>query len=347
MRVLLVARDVAPSQALERLREVLLLRLDDVHSFLGYGKPISNSYNSRLITERPCVVLCGMSSFAEVAKDEIAVAEVAARMGMPYGFYADTYGSAQRPHFEHLRKEASFIFVINGEEAKTARELYPNAKVVVSGNPMWEDFFIPKLSREEVRSKFEVDNDEYMVLCPGGKSLTIDTLHWGAVIEALSMEPTAEKWKVFFSAHPGSQYLPEDYTELINYSKRVSVRLVAKDFMSASDMLPGVDIVINSASTIGIEAACQRKPVIEYFTEIALARLEESIHSRNWPTWELGVAAKVNGNPERLLCKIRDLLFYGGFVSMRKRQEEVYPAPQEKGSAVRKMVETLMMIKRR
>lgn len=385
MKVVLVGYDVAPSQALERVGKELSASGADVCLFLGNGKPIKNAYDAQLIAEHPCVVLCGLSSSKELAKDEIATAEVAMKMGMPFGFYADTYGGINRPWFAHLREKASFIFVINEEEGKKARELYPNANVVVSGNPMWEDFFTPKLSREEVRRKLGVGDGEQMVLCPGGKSLAVNMLHWGGVIEALSMGGSFAPvdHKVFLSVHPGDKPVEEikkiqklvaefnldkesdldkevidqlvdrlvktaeasyltNYNDLVNYSKRVPIKVVTRDFMSASDMLPGADLVIDSGSTVAIEAACQRIPVISYFSEIALARLEETSGSRDWELCKLGVAYGVYGNTsDHLIRYVDDLLLADSLARMQRRQEEVYPKPQEKGSAVRKMVETL------
>lgn len=384
MKVVLVGYDVAPSQALERVGKELSASGVDVCLFLGNGKPIKNAYDAQLIAEHPCVVLCGLSSSKEFAKDEIATAEVAMQMGMPFGFYADTYGTINRPWFAHLREKASFIFVINEEEGEKARELYPNAKVIVSGNPMWEDFFTPKLSREEVRRKLEVGDEEQMVLCPGGKSPAVNILHWGSVIEALSLDQDSlmpRKWKVFLSPHPGDKpaallkqiaklkeerlktlplsleltkeitlideilkivedsYLTK-YQELVKYSARVPVRVVTKDFMSASDMVPGADFVIDSGSTVAIEAACQRIPVITNLWEITLARLKETSGSRNWEPCELDVAAMVEGDPHGLLKTIN--ILSRDSEEMKTRQEAVYPAPPEKGAAVRKMVETLM-----
>ncbi|TSC89636.1 MAG: hypothetical protein G01um10143_126 [Parcubacteria group bacterium Gr01-1014_3] len=342
MRVGLVGHDVAPTQAFRRIQEALVSRDNDVVSFVADGKPFANSKEEIISSAKQAdVILLGMSSSADLAKEEVAVAEMAAEIGIPFGFYADTYKCHRRPWFGHLREKANAVFVINENEAISARELFPNAKVVVSGNPEWEDFFSPKFSREEIRAKLEVADDQRMILCPGGKNLAVNMLHWGSVIEALAMAPVNEIWKVFLSVHPGDTNGADAYKDLVKWSKRVLVRVVTKDYLSASDMLPAADFVIESASTIAIEAACQRKPVISYFSEIALGRLEDGSGSRNYELCELGVTYQVNGSPEKLLSTIRDILLYGSGLAMERRQEQVYSKPPEKGAAVKMMIETL------
>ena len=81
------------------------------------------------------VVLCGMSSSPELAQEELAACEAAVKNGVPLCLLADTFGAWGRPWFEPYRAAASALFVINQEEALKAWELFPNAKIVASGNP--------------------------------------------------------------------------------------------------------------------------------------------------------------------------------------------------------------------
>lgn len=345
MKVVLLAHDVAPSQALKMIEKELMTRDLSVWSYLGNGGEITADPSDIAATIRNSdVVLLGMSSSEKLATEEIAAAEAALEHRTPYGFYADIYKCVRRPWFERVREGASFVFVINSDEATAARELFPNAKVVISGNPLWEDFFMPKRPREEVREKLEVASDETMVLCPGGKSAVVNILHWGGVIEALSDLSTDPKhWKIFLALHPGDKTPPDFYQDLVTHS-RVPAKIVAKEFLSSSEMLSGCDLVIESCSTIGIEAACLRKPVISYLSEIALGRLEKGSGSRSWELCVLGVAEEVRGEPMQLANCVGNLLDYGGAASLLVRQAEVYPEPPERGSAVRKMIATLAEI---
>lgn len=391
MNVVLVAKDVAPSSAFERLELELTKQSIRSFSFLRGIDRRAEAGNAELSMEtwmEHCdVVLLGMSSSEKLAEIEIRAAEEAVKWNIPFGLYADTYGVINRGWLAHLRDKASFVFVINEEEGKKARGLYPNAKVVITGNPMWEDFCTPKLSREEVRQRLGVSDEQKMVLCSGGKNLAVNMLHWGGVIEAFSKKSAPKDYKVFLSVHPGDKPAEEikkiqklvaesnldldkdvvdqlidrlvktaeasylaHYNDLVRYSKRVPVKVVTKDFMSGPDMLPGADLVIESASTLGIEAAFQRIPVISSFWEVALARIEESCGSRDWELCDSGAALRVDGDPNQLLYFIQDLLLSGSLANgfgMKERQAEAYPMPPEKGAAVRMMAETLIELARK
>lgn len=365
MKIVLVGRDQAPAGALKKVQEYLASLSNDGNSykvldFLGDGQFTKESVGERVLTAD--VLLVGMSSSADLAEKEICAAETAVRAHTPFGFYADTFGCYKRPWFAKLRDKASFVFVVDKKEAESARELFPNAKVVASGNPMWEDFFTPKLSREEVRERLGVEDGQRMILCPGGKLLAVNMQHFGGVISAahmLGMNP--KDWKIVLAIHPGDgnydglyklekkkdsdeyehKRIENIYKDLAEYSK-VPVVVVPKSQMPTPHIIPGCDVVVESASTIGIEVVCQRKPVTEFFTETALNRLEETGIGRSYELCEQGVAREVSYNPAELANAILDLVVYDGFREMRKRQEEYYPPPSEKGEAIRKMVATLV-----
>ena len=343
MKVALVGQMVASTQAFTRLKSHLEQSGFVVDAILADGKPFSDLV--AVIEERVSqadVVLIGMTSEERLSGGELAAAGIAYKMKIPFGFYSDTFGTFRRPWFKNCRDKASFLFVINEEEAKLAREFFLNARIVVSGNPLWEAFFFPKYTREEVRSRLGVTEDDWMILCPAGKNLTVNLLHLGGVIEALSrLHKDPSHHKVFFSKHPGDPNSADTYIDLVKYS-RSPFRVVTKEEFSGSDMIAGADIVIESASTMGIEAACQRVPVIEYFTEIALNRLEEANGVREWELVRLGAAREVRGNVTHLFNAILVLLFYdGGDKKLREVQERVFPKPAELGTSLKIMTEVL------
>lgn len=330
MKVALVATDTAPKAAFARLEPALK----------EAGIEISS------LVKDADVILAGMSSSLKLAEKELEAVEIAETDGKPFGFYADTYGTIRRPWFERFRKSASFVFVINDNEAIDAKGIFPNAKVVISGNPMWEDFFNPKLSRAEARAKLEVVEDCKVVLCPGGKNFIINILHFGAVIDAMNRAADNLKYrnknnnfKVVFALHPGDQNKMEAYADLSKYS-RVPVFIMTKEHASTSLILPGCDLVVESASTLGIEAACQRIPVIDYFTETALSRLEEATGSREWDLCKAGAAIRVL-DTDTLEAGIVLLVENSKIVTLQVRQEMAFPKPPEKGAAIRAMVRTL------
>ena len=146
---------------------------------------------------------------------------------------------------------------------------------------------------------------------------------------------------VVISMHPGDPNPPETYADLIKYS-RVPVKIITRDILTTSDIVPGADILVDFCSTTAIEAAHQRIPVINFFTEIQLGRLEEIIGTREWELNRLGVAEAVYGNAKDPPPNHQPSADPEGFAPMRQRQEIVYPAPPVKGAAVKKMAEAIL-----
>src|SRR3989344_292805 len=172
MTVTLIGRDAAPSKAFGRVAEELEKRDVECAAFLGGGKPITASNEQILANIKVSnFVMIGMSSSSELAKEEVLAATAASALGIPLGFYSDTFGSYQRPWFQEFRAKASLLLVLNEQEKVAAQELYPNAEVAVAGNHEWEDACFPRLSREEVREKLGVTEDETLVFLPGHKSV--------------------------------------------------------------------------------------------------------------------------------------------------------------------------------
>ncbi len=343
-RVVLIGQMAASTRGLALLTERLLEEDCEIGAYLPDGKPLAG-LRSEIARDMggADLVVTGMASSAELADEEIMACELASERGIPFGHYCDTYGVHNRPWFAPLRGKTSFLFVINADERKEAQKIFPNAEIVISGNPTWEDFFFPKKTYEDVRSRLGILPNEIAVMCPGGKNLTVNILHFGAVVDALNglseNMQIFKLFKIFLSLHPGDLNSPDAYKDFIVYS-RVPVKIITKNVMTSSDLVVGSDIIVESASTIGIEAACQRKIIIDFFGEIALARLEEQSGSRIWPPCVMGIAEFVYSDPSNLAEKIIYCL-HSENRYLRKQQEEVFPAPAEKGSAVKIMTATI------
>lgn len=347
MKAVLVARDIAPSNALWMIYQEVTKSnraIVEYSIFVGNGKPIRETVDQ--ITAwvgRANVVLVGMSSSPELSKEEIATCEAAKKFGIPYGFYADTFGCAvTRNWFDCVRADASFVFVLNEKEAGEARKVFPKAKVIASGNPTWDDFFCPRLTREESRAKLGIKDDETFILCPGGKSLAINMQHWGFVLETLACMNErsgyeSRKWQTVFSRHPGDQSAPDAYAELVKFSD-IPVRVVLPDEMKSSDMIPGMDLMISCCSTAEIEAVCQRKPVISYIPHTGRVRMRTTMGDKWEPVEQEVVEAVIGGSIESMQYVIDDLLDYN---YLQGDQEKFYPKPREKGIALRAIVRTL------
>lgn len=348
--VALVGHMVASTQGLERLREELEGRGHAVRSFLANGKHYQAPLEEILGAVRASdAVVLGMASGADIAAEELAALDAANKAVIPVALYSDTYGSWARPHFEAGLRDLTTgtLFVLNHEEAARAREAYPHFAVVASGNPVWEDFFFPAITREQARKRLGVSEDIKVIFVPWGKDPVVNILHAGGVVEAALVYGIDAYFLVAVGLHPGDK-TPKEFYQSLTISTEAPVRLVEKAEMPSGDILMAADLVVESASTLGIQAAHLRIPVIDYFTEIALRRMEQSIGTRWWEPCTLGVAVEVRANislePCADLCKLITALLDDQSerrTELLARQAEVYPRPQEKGTAVRLMADVL------
>lgn len=373
MRILLVARDKAPSEAFTRLCDHLRSRSHEPSAFLGNGKPFATPLaNIAAMAGKADIVLAGMSSSAELAEPEIAAATAAADTGVPFGFYGDRYGAHERAAegkwFAAFRESASFFFALNKEEALAATGVFKNARCVATGNPTWEDFAFPKFTRAEVRDRLGVDEKTKVVLAPGGKSPVVNILVWGLLVEACANIPGA---LVLLAPHPGDRACDAIdpavlkqvagalftslgevvaafaaranagiYTDLVEFAG-LPVRLLGKD-VKTSDLLPGADLVAEWGSTIGIEAAHLRIPIVSISTRIGRRRLASISGSEEWELCRLGVSDRVclaDGSAH--LAERLAYLLGRGAAHLRRRQTEVYSVSPTKGAAVAKMTAVL------
>lgn len=333
MKITLVAQDMAPSQALGLIADKLSKNGHFAMSLLGNSNtpPSHGTICTHVANSRAIVV--GMSSSKELAQPELYALEVARNHGIPAFCYADTYGAHNRPWFEELLAGTT-LFHISESEADKARSLLPKTNVIATGNPMWDDFFFPKFTRAEVQEKLALTAEHKAVLCPGGKSAAVNVLHFSRTIELCS---DIQNLVVFLSLHPGDKTDPAVYQELVDLAP-VPGTIVPKELLSAPDMLPGINLVIESASTIGIEAACQRIPVVDYFSSLARARLKKTTGSDQWPLCGQ-VAHDLDIYHGFEVELVKDLLAGGGHKKLFvQNAEKMFPAPKEKGAAIRSMV---------
>ncbi len=331
MKAALCTRDIGPRNILKLIASALTRKgVEPIEFYDGQGNPV--------LDDDTKILILGMSSSEELAKEEVYMADEAIKRRVETFYVADTFGSWNRPWFEDVitrSEEWANIFVINEEEAQFAKEKYPNARVTVTGNPCWDGFFFPRNTREMVRLPLGINNGERVMLCPWGKSKEVNILHGKKAIEVAGQTGVG---LVIISPHPRDENPLEDYYEPVCKASRVNIRFITQDQMSGPDLIPGADIVFESASTIGIEAVCQRVPVVDWFSEIALARLERATGSRLWPLCEQGAALLYQNSDDLGLITSR---IRGEDNDYRIRLEVLYPKPERKGIALEKMIEAI------
>ncbi len=335
--MILLATDVAPSQALRKLSGALLKLGHEANLYVGDGKTVPDGSTLNLSDVEAVVV--GMSSTATSAQPEIALATRAKTAGVPVYLYADTFGVHNRPGFGEILP-GSTLFHISEAEAEAARNTFPETQVVATGNPMAEGFFFPKYNRAQVREKLGIQNDEIkVVLCPGGKSALINLIHFGRVVEDLQHMKNVI---IFLSPHQSDTTNVSVYQELCDLSFLPIQLVPCRLLLSASDMLVGMDMVFESASTIGIEAACQRIPVVTYLSPFARKRLHEGTGKATWPLADQGVVYDYGAfeSPARSL----DYILKTGACRNLDILDRLYPKPERKGIALEKMIDAITSV---
>jgi hypothetical protein len=359
-QVICIARDASPSRAFMRLEPVLRAAGYAVKLIVGDGSPLSagEPMTSAYVAAAK-ILLLGMSSPAENAEPEIQAAELARGLNIPYGFYGDVpkcwlARAVPGAYFYDLAQTASFYFALDEADAEAAREFFPEAKIFATGSPLREEMFFPVMGYREVRNKLGVKDDEKLILAPGGKLRGGgNILFWGTIMEALSLvsEGGRMRFKLIMAPHPGDRNLhlvdPADsgkpidmYQQLAELSP-VSAELVLKSKMPTADIIAGADLVIEFSSSIGNGAAYQRKPMITLAPQVPLNQIRDKSGKYYLEVVELGLSEFVTGNTFSLAATIAKLLTEGGYAPQRARQEEVCPAPREKGLALRKMAEAI------
>ena len=394
--VVLVARDAAPSRAFIKLEPVLRENGFDVSLLVGDGKPLAQTEEEIVSAVRGAhAVVLGMSSSEELARPEIVAGGHAWIAGIPYGFYGDVRRCWARARagawFEDLAANASFYFGITQGDTDAAREVFPNARLFGTGNPLREEMAFARFTREEVRAKLGINPEEKLVLAPGGKLAAGNMAQWAVIMDALALFGdehmilgVEHKFQLILSVHPGDitpgainpgslknlkvlydqegkiVYDKEGkividttgleklslYEELVPFSP-VPTRIVDKEVLTTSEMVPGADIIVEFGSSIGIEGAYQNVPVITLGLEVLFRRHEQANGSRVLEAVDDGLSELVvgsDGSGEELAYQINRFLTPDGFAQMSARQKELCPMPTERGAALRNMADAINKI---
>lgn len=356
-KAVLVARDAAPSGCFKRLEPALKERGFGVDLIIGEGKPLTKTAEEiALAASHASIVILGMSSSLELAEPEIAAGRSAKSAGVSYGFYGDIPRCWARARagawFEELAHGAAFYFGVTQGDANAAREVFPKAQLIGTGNPLREEMAFPRFTREEVRAKLNISPEDKLVLAPGGNFSTAGNMaSWVVLMDALSfLMAGGQSFQLILATHPGDRapYAVDAVTqkELKLYDKLVSLspvpaRIVSKDVLTTSDIVPGADIIMEFGSSIGIQGAYQNVPVISLGFEVLFRQFEQVTGNRVLEAVECGLSELVVADVSKLADKIRVLLTPDGFASMRARQQELCPKPTERGTAVRKIADAI------
>lgn len=361
--IVFVAQDIAPSSAFERVQTALNEKGVETHTFLGMGKPYEPNEQTLIMAVKCAgVVMIGLSSSPQLAVFEIAAAATARAMKVPYGFYVDYAGAHRREWFGDLQEGAAFFLASTERMRKEVEADYPGVPVFTTGNPSREDAFFPKYTREEVRARLGVAENETMVLAPGNKQPIVNTAVWSLLLDGLESvhgDHPKRSFRVFLAYHPGDKTPhAEDpresdpkrrplhiYSDLIRFAPEgVRVEVLPRDVFRTDEALPGADLVVEWNTTLAINAAAQRIPVITVSTVVGRrTRFVQSGTERTEPE-ELGISEQAWSDVGSLSDSIKDLLDPENETSreLRAAQEAECPKPERQGMAVEAMVRIIM-----
>lgn len=299
MNFVVVACDMGPSNALQHVMDALTKSGHGVDSYFGRGSVDFLSRNTEEYAEtfRHNVkfadkILLGISSTPERSKEELTAAKIAIEEEVPFGFFCNTFGEFRRPWFREVMKEARFLFVLSESEIEEAADFAPKARIIASGNPDWATYFKPVVSRQESRRMLGVSDDTTLVLAAGSKEMVRNALLWGSVVMAVDNLELKRKFQIALCRHPGESNPENIYHHMLEWSDAPISFLPGG--MGFKQALPGADIVVTSLSATGIEAACQRKPVIDFATPLDRKWWEDLSGSAVWPPvdhWETSILA--------------------------------------------------------
>jgi hypothetical protein len=277
---------------------------------------------------------------------EIMAAQIAKRLNIPFGFYADAKGAWRRETIAGFRDNASLVFVVYASEVEEAQGFFSKAKVVHSGNPEWERYFLPA-DREAVRRSIGARSGDFVVLSPGTKEPVITILLWAAVLEAAfkveSFPKEGSKTIVILTQHPGDQTPPEMYGLLKEYAPALSVTLIGPSKIPSDELVPGVDAVVsNMNSSVAVHAICRRLGAVDFYGPIARERLKRGGAGHLGQHFGTGAVVDIyTGSPHELGIELDKLL--ENPKKLLEAQERVHPSLRL-GGAVSTMKTAIDMV---
>lgn len=293
--VTLVARDAAPSQAFSLIADALGAAGIDAALLVGRGKSFELDVKAVGSAD---LVLVGISAPAKNAEEELAALRIACDNGIPYGLFADTFGAWTRPWFANYQSSASLLFVVNATEAAEAQRFYPIGAIQATGNPVWEEFFYPRMSREEARAKMGANQDETVVLVPGGKETALNCALWMGVIEAIKSlggdDVETRRWRIICSLHPGDKTSADVYQRIVDLAPaELKPVFLDKSKISTDDAVAGADLVVDNRTHVGLRAVSLRIPVVSADSLFHANRAQMMFGSADWPPIQAGATARV------------------------------------------------------
>lgn len=332
-KITVVARDKGGSVGLQPIADHWKKMGGQANIFLGHGAEIPTIDLLDNAVRSSDVVLCGMSSSPELSDPEMRAMVIAMEQDIPFGMFADVFNSHLRTWLQEFFPKAAFFIVLNELEAEKAKDQFPGLNAVGLGNPAWEEAATVRIDPRKIRSTIGVSKEDFIVLAVGTKELAVNFLLWTTVIEGAA---NLNRVKIIGSIHPGDRNDPKLYSALETLSNG-QFELVESSILSGADILPESNLIIDSMSTMSVQAGLLRKPIATLMSNMMLNRLEKINGNRIWEPVKMGITIPVY-----------NCLDISGWITTIKsirtnpvlaRQRIVFPKPPEPGATVKKIRE--------
>lgn len=356
-KVCLVAHDAAPSRCFNGLQIALTLGISGVQvvKYVSDGMPPTVSIAElRAEISSSDFVLLGMSSTPDSAEVEVRAGEIAREMHVPYGFYSDVLFGIERARsgawFNHLARGATLVVGLFSRD--TARDIFPNARAVQTGNPLREDMSFPFSTRSWVRSKLGIGDEKLLIHIPGGTFCGGNIATIMLVLDACALTLPVDSVCVMFTPHPGDQTLRAVdagtgvelnlYQEIADDAP-VEMRVIRKDFLTSSQVVVGADLVVEYTGSVSIEAAYNRIPVISPTFVVWARKFEQESFRTMTEMVESGAAYQVYPDAYEYGRVLQNLLNpqHEARVKLIAAQEHAYPRARERGATMQAIVNAL------
>ena len=274
-KVLFVAYDAGPSAALQKVVDVMG---EKAHSFLlNAGKvPEPDEATLREAVARCDVVVSGLSS-EKSAGFELRALALAVELGKKIVFFSDTFGAFHRAWFADYRSHVALVTTVVEAEVEAAQALFPNARVITTGNPAWEEFHTPytRSNQEKFWRLIDARRTDRLILISGCKDRELNLEMVTGVLQDAEDVSAGNDYQVVLSLHPGDQTHVDEYwavwqKAILDLGKFV---ILTRDQMPGDVAVGGADVVVTyNAASVAMRAVAHGQPVMVFQSPRAKAR---------------------------------------------------------------------------
>lgn len=354
-RIVFVGHDAAPSRCFRMIEDSLREQQVDPILFVGDGEPIkATSGEIEVQVESADLVVLGMSSNAQAAAMEIEAGRSAVKYSKPIALYGDVPGCYKRARvnswFNVLALHVKLYLGTSMADMNGAASVFPNAKVVFTGNPQRELAFYPEYDAGYMRDALQIkDTGVHIILLCGGKDVVTNIANIHFTVEALLKvgRDTGNKLCLVFSPHPGDPLLRMStqsgasfYTEIL---QALPINTITPIGFDTENLVTTASAVIDVCGTPLVWAACQRKPAFSLTSETVWRKVEAESSERKIEAIDFGTAREIpmSDGFGIFTYLLRQALEQGTPKNIQWIQESIYPKPSERGEAVRRICQAL------